>query len=120
MGEGAGGVVMADLGKLRRVFVNLVSNALQAMPEGGQLRVDSETLGDEVRIRFWDTGVGIPEDARDHLFEPYFTTKSEGTGLGLAISKRVVEEMGGTIALESAPEGRGTVATVCLPVHPTP
>ncbi len=116
---GRGGLVNADVGKLRRVLVNLVSNALQAMPNGGELFADVDPEGDEVVIRIRDTGTGISEDVREHLFEPYFTTKGEGTGLGLAISKRVIEELHGSITLEPAPwdearEGRGTLATVRL------
>ena len=106
---------MADEGKLRRVFVNLVSNALQAMGEGGVLYVSTELSGGQVLVSFRDTGTGIPADAREHLFEPYFTTRSEGTGLGLAISKQVIEQMGGTIEVGPDPGGTGTLATVELP-----
>jgi len=117
--EGEGGVVTADLGKLRRVFVNIVSNALQAMPDGGELLVDASRDDGAIRIDIRDTGAGIPAEVREHLFEPYFTTKSEGTGLGLAISKRVIEEMDGTIELGPAPADEhgagGTLATVRLP-----
>ncbi len=118
--EGPGGMVYADPGKLRRVFGNLVSNALQAMPEGGELRVEvAPAAGSErIRVRIRDTGVGIPEEAREHLFEPYFTTRGEGTGLGLAIARRVIEELGGAIDLRSAEDGDGgTVVEVQLPTH---
>ncbi|MCZ6596317.1 MAG: ATP-binding protein [Planctomycetota bacterium] len=120
--EGPGGRVYADPAKLRRVLGNLVSNSLQAMPEGGSLLVEVAPLdcGDEgsdrVRILVEDTGVGLSDEVRGHLFEPYFTTRSEGTGLGLAIAKRVIEELGGTIEIDSpASNGAGTVATVTLP-----
>ena len=117
--EGPGGKVYADAGKLRRVLGNLVSNALQSMPEGGALRVEVSPLeGGRLRVHVRDTGVGLPEEVRAHLFEPYFTTRSEGTGLGLAIARRVIEEMGGTIELRAARAdegGRGTVAEVTLP-----
>lgn len=118
--EGAGGVVLADLSKLRRVLVNLVSNALQAMPEGGRLDVEAAPDDGHVRVSIRDTGEGLSEEVRGHLFEPYFTTKGEGTGLGLAISKRVIEEMGGTIELLPArdADGGGTVAVVVLPLAP--
>ena len=114
--EGPTTRVYADLGKLRRVFVNLVSNAMQAMSGGGELFVETVIEGAGVRISFRDTGEGIPDEAREHLFEPYFTTKSEGTGLGLAISKQVIEQMGGTIELASVRAGRGSVASVWLPL----
>jgi signal transduction histidine kinase len=109
--------VWADEGKLRRVLVNLVTNALQAMSEGGDLSASTALEGAQVVIAIRDTGVGIAPEARAHLFEPYFTTKTEGTGLGLAISKRAVEEMGGTIELVENPNGRGTIARVRLPRH---
>ncbi|HED65370.1 MAG TPA: HAMP domain-containing histidine kinase, partial [Planctomycetes bacterium] len=111
---GAGGVVRADRGKLQRVFVNLVSNAMQAMPEGGELRVLCEQRDDGVLVSVRDTGTGLAPEALEHLFEPHFTTKSEGTGLGLAISKQVVEQMGGRIELVPAEDGEGTIAFVWL------
>jgi signal transduction histidine kinase len=115
--DGLGATVWADLGKLRRVLVNLVSNALQAMPEGGALYASTSIEGEVVTLSIRDTGTGLASEARAHLFEPYFTTKSEGTGLGLAISKRALEEMGGAIELVSAPDGPGTIARVRLPLH---
>jgi len=115
--------VNADLGKLRRVLINLVTNAFQAMPEGGQLFVRSGRSSDgsgRGLLAIRDSGMGVPEEAAAHLYEPYFTTKSEGTGLGLAISKRVLEEMDGTISLSPAadevPGARGTIARVTLPL----
>jgi len=115
--DGPDATVWADLGKLRRVFVNLVTNAIQAMSDGGALYVSTRVEHGEVEVSIRDTGVGLASEARAHLFEPYFTTKSEGTGLGLAISRRAIEEMGGTIELLEAPEGQGTVARVRLPLH---
>ena len=113
--EGEPTWIVADLGKLRRVLINLVTNALQAMPEGGKLFVEVAEVSGEARgaLIIRDTGVGISQDVAEHLFEPYFTTKSEGTGLGLAISKRVLEEMEGEIELVAA-EGGGTLARVEL------
>ncbi len=117
--EGPSAQVWADPGKLRRVLVNLVTNALQAMPGGGQLFVETAPEDGHVRISIRDTGAGIAPEAREHLFEPYFTTKSEGTGLGLAIGKRAIEEMDGEIELGPA-EGGGTVATLRLRVIENP
>ena len=113
---GAGGSVPADPALLRRVFINLVSNAFDAMPEGGRLVCDVSPRDDLLQIEIRDTGVGIPEEVRPHLFEPYFTTRSTGTGLGLAIARRVVEEQGGTIALVPADPGPGTIARIELPL----
>jgi signal transduction histidine kinase len=117
--NGAGGSVMADPALLRRVLMNLVSNALEAMPQGGQLSCSVSPRGDELQIEIRDTGEGLPEEVRSHLFEPYFTTRTKGTGLGLAIAKRVVEDLGGTIELANAESGTGTVARIRLPLAPS-
>ena len=114
---GPGGTVMADPALMRRVLINLVSNAFEAMPEGGRLSCDVRSRGGELRVEIRDTGAGVPEEARPHLFEPYFTTRSTGTGLGLAIARRVIEEVGGSISLESAETGPGTLALVVLPLE---
>ena len=113
-----------DPGELRRVLINLVSNALEAMPEGGRLVATTRRTGapgtaEEPRIviELEDSGVGLSEEVRGRLFEPYFTTRSHGTGLGLAIAARLVDEMNGTIELVPAASGRGTVARVTLPEH---
>jgi nitrogen fixation/metabolism regulation signal transduction histidine kinase len=116
--SGEGGAVRADPALLRRVLINLVSNALEAMPQGGVLSVRTASKDSEVEIEIEDSGIGIPDDVRPRLFEPYFTTRSTGTGLGLAIAKRVVESLGGSISLGSAPGGNGTLARVRLPRDP--
>jgi len=111
-------IVHADAMKLHRVLTNIVSNAFQAMPDGGTLTVSLQNQDNWVVLGIQDTGVGIPDDVRHHLFEPYFTTRSQGTGLGLAIAKRVVEEIGGYISLEpnDQPGDTGTVARIYLPI----
>jgi two-component system nitrogen regulation sensor histidine kinase NtrY len=113
--------VWADAAELRRVLINLVSNAFEAMPDGGSLRVTivrrEERGAGRVVLEIEDEGVGLSDTVRARLFEPYFTTRSHGTGLGLAISRRIVEELGGTIALEPRAGGRGTVARVVVPEH---
>jgi signal transduction histidine kinase len=117
------GKVLVDRGELRRVLINLVSNALEAMGEGGQLdialarRVDNASA--QLVLEIKDRGAGLSDSVRKRLFEPYFTTRTHGTGLGLAIARRLVEEMNGTIALEPRPEGEGpgSVARVVLPEH---
>jgi len=119
--RGEGLTVWADLAELRRVLINLVSNAFEAMAEGGTLAIEvsrrEEKDGPRVVIEVRDSGMGLSDTVRARLFEPYFTTRSHGTGLGLAISRRIVEELGGTIALEPRTDGRGTVARVVLPEH---
>ena len=104
--------------RLHQVFMNIIHNAVQAMPGGGRLTVGSELVGDTVRIRISDTGAGIPAEQRERIFEPGFTTRQGrvGMGLGLAISRQIVDEHGGRIEVESAP-GAGAAFTVCLPVR---
>jgi signal transduction histidine kinase len=114
---GAGGIVNVDPGLLRRALINLVSNAFEAMPHGGTLAVHVGPKDGRLAIAIEDSGAGIPADVRPRLFEPYFTTRSTGTGLGLAIARRVIEEMGGTIGLDAAEPGPGTVARIALPLH---
>lgn len=97
----------ADPDLLRRALLNLVLNALDAMPEGGGLTVRTSTTGGRVRLEVTDTGEGLPEEERARLFTPYYTTKQHGTGLGLAIVQSVVADHGASIRVESAP-GAGT------------
>jgi signal transduction histidine kinase len=106
--------ILADQDQLERVFGNLVLNGIQAMPEGGELTVES-TISDPdwVTVSFTDTGVGIPEEL-GKVFEPLFTTKAKGIGLGLALSRVLVEEHGGTIGVESE-VGKGSTFKVRLP-----
>lgn len=107
--------VRADREALRKVLLNLVENAREAMEGAGKLEIalagDAES-GGELALR--DHGSGIPEEALGRLFEPYFSTKTRGTGLGLAISAQLVEEMGGRLRLENHPGG-GAVARLALP-----
>jgi signal transduction histidine kinase/FixJ family two-component response regulator len=109
--------VLADPNQLQQVFVNIIQNAYQAMPEGGTLRLVTRALGDEVQIIFSDTGVGIPPENLKRIFDPFFTTKEvgQGTGLGLSVSYGIVEQHGGTIEVESK-VGAGTTFIVKLPI----
>lgn len=102
---------------LKRVLLNLATNAIQAMPKGGKLTVTASQTkrAGYVTITVEDTGVGIPEDVKPRIFTPLFTTKSKGQGFGLAVVKRLVESEGGTITFESQ-EGKGTKFIVELPV----
>jgi PAS domain S-box-containing protein len=106
--------VIADPDLLKRVITNLVTNAVQAMPEGGKLDIRASKQENDVVIEVQDTGVGIPEEAREKLFTPLFTTKSKGQGFGLTVVKRVTESMNGTITFESQ-TGKGTTFIVRLP-----
>ena len=105
--------IMGDGEVLRSVFNNLFINAIQAMPNGGNLDVDITTLEKYVKIEVTDTGEGIPVENIAKIFEPYFSTKETGTGLGLAIVKRIVDEHNGTIEVKS---GERTKFTVKLPL----
>ncbi len=104
-----------DAGLLKQAFLNLVLNAIQAMPDGGVLTVESGIKGGTIEVMISDTGIGIPEENRKKLFSPFFTTKKNGTGLGLAITYRIIENHRGSIDVVSGP-GKGTRFTVRIPV----
>lgn len=112
------GPVLADPRTLEQVVVNLFSNAVQAMSEGGTLSIALAPSPDGLAIdlKVADTGPGIPPDVMERIFDPFFTTKKDGTGLGLAISRRIVTAHKGTLHVESYP-GAGTVFTLRLPRH---
>ena len=99
---------------LRQIFWNLSRNALQAMPEGGLLKISAERHDETAIIRWRDNGVGMSEEIRHRVFEPFVTTQSKGTGLGLAVVYSAVQEHGGSVDIVSA-IGRGTTVTVQLP-----
>ena len=107
--------VALDRDKLKQAFMNIVLNAMDAMPEGGTLEIVTLRGSDKVRIDVTDTGVGIPPEELNRLFEPFFTTKSQGTGLGLANAKRVLEQHGGDIRSKSV-VGQGTTMAFWLPL----
>jgi two-component system sensor histidine kinase PilS (NtrC family) len=103
-----------DAQQFRQVLWNLCLNAVEAMPEGGELRVNADVRGDRLEVSVSDNGEGIAATDLSHVFEPFFSTKSEGTGLGLALVHRVVQEHGGEIDVQSTP-GLGTTFTLTLP-----
>jgi two-component system NtrC family sensor kinase len=109
-------LVRGNLSQLNQVFLNLLTNAAQAIPEDGTVTVKSGVEGNRIRVDVSDTGTGIPADVLPHIWENYFTTKpaGEGTGLGLAIAKSIVEEHGGEITVRTEP-GKGTTFSVFLP-----
>ena len=107
-----------DTEAVKQIVVNIGLNAIQAMPEGGQLRVSSRRQGERIILAISDTGSGITPEIRDKIFDPFFTTKEvgQGTGLGLAVSYSLVRKMGGQIEVESQP-GAGSTFRVILPIE---
>ena len=115
--------VMGIVNQLQQVFTNLILNAQQAMPDGGELRITAENIIDEtsqkpngIKVEFADTGCGISKEDLPRILEPFFTTKQKekGTGLGLAVSYQIIQEHKGNITVESE-VGKGTVFTITLP-----
>jgi signal transduction histidine kinase len=107
--------VWVDGAQIKQVFLNLLLNALQAMPNGGKLTVRLHVSGGSLLTAITDEGVGICPEVRANLFQPFFTTKQRGTGLGLSISQRIVEGHNGRLRLFSQP-GEGTTVIVRLPL----
>jgi signal transduction histidine kinase len=110
----------ADPDLLYRAFVNLFSNAVQAMPEGGLLKVRTTVMNGKgaaprLELRIQDTGPGIPRDLWGKIFNPFFTTREKGTGLGLAIVRSVIDSHQGEIEVESR-NGEGTTMIIRLPL----
>jgi signal transduction histidine kinase len=116
----AGLAVEVDPDQIRQVLVNLLTNAAQAMPSGGHIRVYAEAKhdGSAARLGVSDDGPGVPAEVRHRIFEALFTTKAKGSGLGLALCRRIMEAHGGTIDLE--PNGRGASFVLDLPGLPSP
>lgn len=107
--------VLMDKRHIKQALLNLIQNAMAAMPDGGNLGIAVAATNDELTISVSDTGTGIPEDMLTKIFEPYFTTKKSGTGLGLTITFKIIKEHSGDISLESK-EGKGSTFTIHLPV----
>ena len=107
--------IVSDFSMLKRALTNLTQNAIQAMPDGGQLTLRANHKGARVFICVEDTGEGIPEEVKPKLFTPMVTTKSKGQGLGLAVVKRLVEALNGAISFESQ-LGKGTKFIIELPI----
>ncbi|HEX6284370.1 MAG TPA: response regulator, partial [Pyrinomonadaceae bacterium] len=113
---GSHAMVMGDDSELREVLVNMVFNAIDAMPEGGTLKLSSTTVGEKVMIVVADSGVGMYPEVRSRIFDPFFTTKGKaGLGLGLAVSFGIIRRHGGNIEVESQ-YGSGTEFRITLPV----
>ena len=111
--------VVSDSDILKPILGNLIINALQAMPKGGKLTIQTYKEANDLIITVEDTGVGIADEVKDKVFAPLFTTKAKGQGFGLAVVKRMTEALGGTVSFESQ-EGKGTTFTVRLPQRNKP
>ncbi len=115
--------IFADAEKLKQVFLNLIRNAIEAMPDGGRLTIESHLVGEEdsnsVELIFADEGVGIAPDVMKNIFIPFYTSKDKGTGLGLSICQRIVEHHNGHINLQST-LGKGTKFIIRLPIKREP
>jgi len=111
--------IEVDSEKLRRVFVNIIKNAFDAMPKGGILTIKSEKAAGNVVFSFMDTGMGMSKEILEKLWTPLFTTKARGMGFGLPICKRIFEAHGGKISVKSI-VGKGTTFTLIVPIKPKP
>jgi signal transduction histidine kinase len=109
--------IEVDFDKLKRAFVNILKNAVEAMPKGGTLTIKSKRTSDDCKLIFSDTGTGIADSMLEKLWSPLYTTKAKGMGFGLPICKRIVEAHGGKIAVETA-VAKGTTFTVSIPIKP--
>jgi two-component system NtrC family sensor kinase len=124
--------IVGNSSQLQQVFLNIMTNAIQAMPKGGSITISSRLTRfvppggadkvEGVEVNFTDSGVGIEDDHLTHVFEPFFTTKEigKGTGLGLSVSLGIVRNHGGDIRAESAGQGKGATFRVLLPLSPAP
>lgn len=111
----AGQSTYGSASELREVFVNMIVNAVDAMPRGGKLSISCRRNNDRLQLQFSDSGMGMPDDVRQKIFEPFFSTKgAHGTGLGLSVSYSIIERHEGSISVVSQP-GSGTVFTIDLP-----
>jgi signal transduction histidine kinase len=110
--------VAFDPKQVHQVLINLLKNALEAMPAGGEITITSRVKGANAEISVSDTGEGLAPEVAGNIFQPYFTTKAKGTGLGLAICQNIIQEHGGCLFADSAP-GRGATFTIQLPLEET-
>jgi signal transduction histidine kinase len=111
--------VAADREELRRAFINVIRNGIQAMDEAGRMIVKTEKRSSDIVVTIRDFGAGMPEEIKGKLFQPNFSTKTEGMGLGLPIVKGTIDDLGGSISIDSI-AGEGTTVTIVLPIASTP
>jgi signal transduction histidine kinase len=109
--------VNVDVENMKRVFVNIIKNAVDAMPRGGRLTLRSRKSCESLEVALSDTGAGMSEEVLKRVWTPLYTTKAKGMGLGLPICKRIVEAHGGKITVEST-INKGTTFTITIPLKP--
>lgn len=107
--------ILMDEKFMKQAIINIVKNAMNAMPDGGQLSIATFSTRDEVEITFTDTGVGMSAEVMSRIFEPYFTTREFGSGIGLTLVYKIIKEHGGEITVDSQ-EGKGTTFTLSFPI----
>jgi two-component system NtrC family sensor kinase len=108
-------VTMGDANQLKQAFLNVTSNAIQSMPDGGRIEIRTEQSGQTIVVTISDDGPGIPSEVMGKLFVPFFTTRKAGSGLGMPVTRRIVENHGGTISVESE-KGKGTTVRITIPI----
>jgi len=108
-------VTMGDANQLKQAFLNVINNAIQSMPDGGRIEISTEQSGHMIVITVRDNGPGIPKEVMSKLFVPFFTTRKAGSGLGMAVTRRIVENHGGSIGVDSTP-GEGTTVRISIPI----
>jgi signal transduction histidine kinase len=108
--------IMADANMLYQAFLNILINAMQAMPNGGEIQIEVSYINGKIIILFEDEGTGIPGENMEKIWEPFFTTKHMGTGLGLGLVKNIIEAHSGWIQIKNNDPLRGTRVTIELPV----
>ena len=106
---------LGDANQLKQAFLNIITNAIQSLPEGGVITVTTSQKGGNIVVRIEDTGPGIPGDVMSKLFVPFFTTRKAGSGLGLAVTKRIIDNHGGDIEVMSE-GGKGTAFNISIPI----
>jgi signal transduction histidine kinase len=108
-------VIKGDRNELIQVFINFLKNAMEAMPNGGTIRIDTESNAEKVKVTISDEGIGIPTERLNKIGEPFYTLKEKGMGLGLTISQKIIQQHHGILELKSE-EGVGTDVLVILPL----
>jgi len=111
-------LVYSNVNGIRQVLVNVLFNAVEAMPTGGVIEVSSKQEGSCISLMIHDNGVGMSQEQLEHLFEPYYTTKENGSGMGIPVSNQIISELGGQLRFESA-VGAGTTVIIELPLSST-